>query len=741
MKNTLTVKFRWLLSYIFISVFALFICNLSFLAYKNSFKTMLAETQTAAATQVSRSIDLNMNILSQCTQALSSAALFDRNMPPRHEAMHLYQFRQQLSEISRLSVVTGIIDRFYIYFPERNVVLNSGNLLSTETAYNTWHAQGQFSFDEWKLMLSQPNRFAFFVDYVLFDNTNYQPFFFCVRGAETAEGEPYSIILLSRLSTGWAEKNDYITDNHLTIYDTNNKIVYKDRNFETDNFQLPQEGGTYTDHKTHERYIVVPIESAYTTWRYVFFVPYSSYWARMTTISRIVLATNVLGIVLCFLLAYYLTKKNYSPMQSILSLFDKKISRGQNDFTYISSNIKTLLDEKDKLETQNESLTQNVIVQRLLTGYIPQNTYSETLLSKNRITFEKAYIRVAMFKVTDYSGLFGEDDYIGDRPPIESVIFLIINVAQDTLFEHYEAYYCSIDNDVFFMIKTDDESEEDVLSALDDMQKKLADYAYIKTVVSLSHRHKSPYDLQTAYEECLAVLRHQEMFGGSGLLSAEAISGCSAHYSYTASDEAKITNAITGGDAAQAAAFIDAIFDRNLEEKISAEAATMLVYDVITALLRVSESITLPELREPILEQLALKGGIDASREHIKEAVTLLCMHFSNKAAAITISSRIQEIVKDSYQNVNLSVAEIGYKMNKAPQYISKVFKNETGETLSSYIQKYRISVAKQLLLQTNLSVKEIATNVGFTGSNVFIAAFKNLEGVTPGQFKAAGRP
>ena len=141
------------------------------------------------------------------------------------------------------------------------------------------------------------------------------------------------------------------------------------------------------------------------------------------------------------------------------------------------------------------------------------------------------------------------------------------------------------------------------------------------------------------------------------------------------------------------------------------------------------------------MEQLALKGGIDASREHIKEAVTLLCMHFSNKAAAITISSRIQEIVKDSYQNVNLSVAEIGYKMNKTPQYISKVFKNETGETLSSYIQKYRISVAKQLLLQTNLSVKEIATNVGFTGSNVFIAAFKNLEGVTPGQFKAAGRP
>ncbi len=739
-KNTLTVKYKWLLSYCLISLVAIFLCNLSFIVYKNTFKKMLTDMQSDSAVQTARAIDANLNILNQCAQTIVSASLFDSMPDAAPEDIHLYHFRPQVQEINRLAAISGIVDRFYIYFPERSRLLSADSLMSPELAYNTYHAQGNLSAEEWKYMISRQDAFSFYADYAMYRDSIYQPFIFCVRSARTAAGEAYTVVLMSRLSASWAEKHDYITKNNLTIYQSNEDILFKNQGFPVEGFSLTGDPAAYTDRKTGERYIVLIADSRYTSWKYVFFVPYSNYWSQMNALSNIILTTNIVGIVLCFLLAYYLARKNYTPMQAILSLFDKKKGREQNDFAYITSSIQSLIRERDQLETKNENLTQNMVLKRLLTGHIPQNACSESLLTRNHILFDKPYIRVAMFTVSDYSGLFPDNDYVGDQPPIESVLFVIRNVAQDTLLCAYEAYDCSVDKDVYFIIKTDESTDENLKHILKDTRDKLAEYAYIETVVSLSRSHSSAYELSHAHDECMTVLRHQLMFGKTDILSFDDIDALDPRYSYSATDETKITNAITSGDPEQAKQYIDAIFDKNLARCISADAATMLIYDLVTALLRLSEGITLPELRNQLMDNLSDAQTLDASRENIKESAVLLCTYFSDKAASFKISGRIMEIIKDSYQNVNLSVAEIGYKMNKTPQYISRVFKQETGETLSTYIQKYRVAVAKELLLQTNLSVKEIATNVGFTNSNGFIAAFKGLEGVTPGQFKSANK-
>ena len=67
---------------------------------------------------------------------------------------------------------------------------------------------------------------------------------------------------------------------------------------------------------------------------------------------------------------------------------------------------------------------------------------------------------------------------------------------------------------------------------------------------------------------------------------------------------------------------------------------------------------------------------------------------------------------------------------------MSKRFKEQTGEKMLNYINKYRINKAKELLRERDLSVTNTAKQVGFQNSVTLIRLFKKYEGVTPGKYK-----
>ncbi|GGG07521.1 hypothetical protein GCM10010912_60200 [Paenibacillus albidus] len=71
------------------------------------------------------------------------------------------------------------------------------------------------------------------------------------------------------------------------------------------------------------------------------------------------------------------------------------------------------------------------------------------------------------------------------------------------------------------------------------------------------------------------------------------------------------------------------------------------------------------------------------------------------------------------------------------PSYLSKLFKQETGHTLTDYIIEIRIRAAKQLLKNApDLKVHEIGAQVGYADPAYFNKLFKRVVGVTPNEYK-----
>ena len=68
--------------------------------------------------------------------------------------------------------------------------------------------------------------------------------------------------------------------------------------------------------------------------------------------------------------------------------------------------------------------------------------------------------------------------------------------------------------------------------------------------------------------------------------------------------------------------------------------------------------------------------------------------------------------------------------------YISRVFKQETGESLTEYITRKRIEKSMQLMDETSMKAYEIAEQVGIKDAHYFGICFKKYVGVTVKEYK-----
>lgn len=71
------------------------------------------------------------------------------------------------------------------------------------------------------------------------------------------------------------------------------------------------------------------------------------------------------------------------------------------------------------------------------------------------------------------------------------------------------------------------------------------------------------------------------------------------------------------------------------------------------------------------------------------------------------------------------------------PSYLSKIFKEAVGMTISEFINRKKIEDSKYFLLHTNLQLSEVAQMLGYCNQSYYTSLFKKYSGMTPGQYKS----
>lgn len=96
---------------------------------------------------------------------------------------------------------------------------------------------------------------------------------------------------------------------------------------------------------------------------------------------------------------------------------------------------------------------------------------------------------------------------------------------------------------------------------------------------------------------------------------------------------------------------------------------------------------------------------------------------------------RVIEYIHSNYQE-DISIKTLASKANTNANYLGQLFRNETGEFFSDYLNLYRMNKAKEMLLNTKFKSSEISSLVGFSDPTYFYKMFRKYIGCSPNEFK-----
>lgn len=157
---------------------------------------------------------------------------------------------------------------------------------------------------------------------------------------------------------------------------------------------------------------------------------------------------------------------------------------------------------------------------------------------------------------------------------------------------------------------------------------------------------------------------------------------------------------------------------------------TFYILELIHTLYFSTYKIQSTEASHWIFDQLS---DPEAALQSILQHVTQLdrSTKFSNHNIVTTIQAYISDHISDC-----LSLEDLGKVVHLHPVYLSKLYKQETGENLSNYISFKRLEKASKLLVDSKLHVLDISHLVGYKKPQYFIKLFKDQYGLTPYQYR-----
>jgi two-component system response regulator YesN len=133
--------------------------------------------------------------------------------------------------------------------------------------------------------------------------------------------------------------------------------------------------------------------------------------------------------------------------------------------------------------------------------------------------------------------------------------------------------------------------------------------------------------------------------------------------------------------------------------------------------------------------------------ETIEDILNWLCetiekiIHVRTLDSTLAYSKHVVDAIKYIKQNYDkkMGLSQISKELSINKAYLCRIFKGETGENLTDYLNKVRIDQAKLLLTTTNHKMYEIAEMVGFSNNQHFNSSFKKVTGQNPLMFKNKG--
>ncbi|GIO34528.1 hypothetical protein J2TS6_56690 [Paenibacillus albilobatus] len=132
-----------------------------------------------------------------------------------------------------------------------------------------------------------------------------------------------------------------------------------------------------------------------------------------------------------------------------------------------------------------------------------------------------------------------------------------------------------------------------------------------------------------------------------------------------------------------------------------------------------------------------LPGYEFMSKILLQQLFVAIAQHLKKQRQPDAASLKVDKIIQHMHDKIDgkITLGEMSELVRLSPAYLSRTFKETTGYSLIEFFNKLKIDKAKELLVEGERKVKEVARELGYADEFYFSRMFKKIEGVSPSEF------
>jgi two-component system response regulator YesN len=405
--------------------------------------------------------------------------------------------------------------------------------------------------------------------------------------------------------------------------------------------------------------------------------------------------------------------------------------------------------ELRELMAENISIAREKFLYNLVTGFFNNEAEIRKKLEYFGLSEELASrVVVCVLEIDDYDK--NTCNYMeGDK---QLLSYAVANVIDEFLSINGSGIsLCKQENEFIILFFESALENEEHLKICENIASSLDKFLDLPVSIGIGHECAHVMQVSASYLSALRAKRYKFYTGNKSILNIEDIElfnqldaeKTGAEYP----DFYEVANRLIGcvkiGNSAGAEKIIVELFDKFIKNRkysieyiqsISSElfyAASRATFELGTAIEQIIGN------RAKTLETILSIDSIYGLRDYLMQMFMKISSYFSKKYTQKNekIIQKIKEIVRTRYME-DISISKISEEIYFSPNYISLIFKQETGETINEHITQRRMEAAKELLGTTDFKIFEIAEMVGYEDAHYFSTVFKKHYGILPAKFR-----
>lgn len=293
--------------------------------------------------------------------------------------------------------------------------------------------------------------------------------------------------------------------------------------------------------------------------------------------------------------------------------------------------------------------------------------------------------------------------------------------------------------DNLLMVTADDEKDENgIVEYFSELQNRIESRFDIMTFIGVGSAFHSIEQLPESYKSAKKLQKYLIVEGYGSCISQKQIGERKTED--IRMDEALLRKYILKKEKDHAVDYIEDLFISNIRKDASASSLyqtavklAVLFQDIKKEYKLESDRFyDLTELIETIFSADDILGIKAAFVSEITEIME--CMHEENTQYTPVVRQIIAEAQNNYNEDMNLKTLAYKYHMNAS--YLGQIFQKEVGCSFAQYLSNTKNGIAKDLILNTNMKINDIAKKVGYPDTSYFYRKFKQCYGVSPASLR-----